>query len=414
MQQQQQQQQQVTLLRHCEATHNVDEANISSTKDTPLTDLGRQQARMLGGHYTEVWVSPLRRCRDTLRESGITYDRMRVTPLLREHVTEECDLLPHEPDGQRESEPQFLARVARLRAEIAAEMGGGASSLLLVTHADLIWQLTANRSKFGQWLDNGETWAMAAADFCGGNEIQRLLLLMTAIPADVAMETLAAFVDARDLMRMDAMCCKQIFAATRGAFRASRVLDRTELAWFAKHGLRVDLLRTSVTVEKEGQDPAIRALADNCKHVVTQTTWLCNGRPHREDDLPAIERSNGDREWFWEGKRHRGGDRPAVDWTYNDAAGNRRLEWWVHGRQHRENDLPAVTGVDWRGPFQQWFWRGMLHRGNDRPATVYGDGTQAWYQKGRQHRGGDQPAMIWPGGRRAWFEHGQRYRMHFE
>ena len=39
--------------------------------------------------------------------------------------------------------------------------------------------------------------------------------------------------------------------------------------------------------------------------------WFSRGILNRNDDFPAIERSNGDKEWWFLGKRHRT-DGPAV------------------------------------------------------------------------------------------------------
>lgn len=142
----------ITLLRHCEATHNLDtqQQQQQQQRDTSLTERGREQARALHGHYDLVWCSPLRRCRETLAESGITFTRCEHdVALLREHITEECDLLLTEEEGRRD----FDARVAQLRLALLAQQGSG--RMLLVTHADLIWRLTANGGEFGQWLENG-------------------------------------------------------------------------------------------------------------------------------------------------------------------------------------------------------------------------------------------------------------------
>lgn len=144
----------ITLLRHCEATHNLAQQQ-QQQRDTPLTERGREQARALHGHYDLVWCSPLRRCRETLAESGITFIRCEHdVALLREHITEECDLLLTEEEGRREAESDFDARVAQLRL-VLAQQQQGSGRMLLVTHADLIWRLTANGGEFGQWLENG-------------------------------------------------------------------------------------------------------------------------------------------------------------------------------------------------------------------------------------------------------------------
>ena len=42
------------------------------------------------------------------------------------------------------------------------------------------------------------------------------------------------------------------------------------------------------------------------------------GKLHRENDLPAIEWLNGDKEWYLNGKLHRENDLPAVEWFNGD------------------------------------------------------------------------------------------------
>lgn len=237
--------------------------------------------------------------------------------------------------------------------------------------------------------------------------------LLSAIPADVATEVLLAFLDARDLMRADLPL--HTILVPNCVFCAKRILDPAELAWFAKQRVRVDLLRAKTTVILEGPDPAWRdgPMAENTKSYVQVTTWWRNGRLHRDDDLPAVERANGDCEWWVDGKRHRDADRPAVVWRYHRFPEHERLEWWVRGSRHRDNDLPALTGYDelHGGLYQCWYWRGQLHRGNDRPARVWGDDdvAQQWWIKGRQHRDGGRPAATYRSGRVDFYSHGVRY-----
>lgn len=73
-----------------------------------------------------------------------------------------------------------------------------------------------------------------------------------------------------------------------------------------------------------------------------------DGYKHRDDDLPAIELSNGDKEWWVNGKLHRDGDKPAV---VHDTG---EKKYFKNGKLHRENGpalfLSDITPV--------WFWHG--------------------------------------------------------
>lgn len=83
-----------------------------------------------------------------------------------------------------------------------------------------------------------------------------------------------------------------------------------------------------------------------------------NANTHREDDLPAIENENGDREWYKNGALHRDGDLPA-------KTTSEEQRWYKYGRPHRDDNKPAivntVTGVS------EWFVGGRRHR-EDGPA----------------------------------------------
>ncbi len=82
-----------------------------------------------------------------------------------------------------------------------------------------------------------------------------------------------------------------------------------------------------------------------------RTEWYFNGRLHREDGLPASERSNGTKMWFH------------------------------NGQLHREDDLPAI--VHGNGA-KFWFHNGQLHRENGLPACEYANGDTYWYFNGKE------------------------------
>ena len=106
--------------------------------------------------------------------------------------------------------------------------------------------------------------------------------------------------------------------------------------------------------------------------------WYINHKPyrklHRENDLPAIEYYNGDKEWWLNGLRHRENGLPAV--KYNNGS----KEWRLNGRLHRENDKPAV---EWFNGDKGWYLNGQLHREKG-PAIEYNDGIKRWYWYGEE------------------------------
>ena len=104
--------------------------------------------------------------------------------------------------------------------------------------------------------------------------------------------------------------------------------------------------------------------------------WTLNGKLHRENDLPAIEGVNGDKEWYQNGKKHR---------DYG----------------------PAIKRVDGS---EGWYQYDKLHRDNDLPAIKLSNGSQSWWQHGQLHREGGPASIKVVDGRfiTSWFKQGKR------
>ena len=60
------------------------------------------------------------------------------------------------------------------------------------------------------------------------------------------------------------------------------------------------------------------------------------GELHRENDLPAIVRSDGTKQWWINGKLHRENDLPAI------IRSNGVKEWWINGRPFRYGKKPII------------------------------------------------------------------------
>lgn len=114
------------------------------------------------------------------------------------------------------------------------------------------------------------------------------------IPHDVWVEIVLQFLDARDLQKLFGDK-KWPMLPPNAAFVARRILRKSELDWFAAHGIPVTLLAT------HGPSPFKGAVE-----------WRLNGKHHRDDDLPAMEWTNGAKAWFRHGLLHRDGDLPAI------------------------------------------------------------------------------------------------------
>lgn len=108
--------------------------------------------------------------------------------------------------------------------------------------------------------------------------------------------------------------------------------------------------------------------------------WFLGTEVHRDDDLPAVMRTDGKNIWCQHDLIHRDGDKPAI--TYPSGA-------------------------------QFWYIDGNLDRSSG-PAAIYSDGRMEYYEKGKLHRIGG-PAIIHILADKQiyieeYYEHGKRHR----
>ncbi len=103
--------------------------------------------------------------------------------------------------------------------------------------------------------------------------------------------------------------------------------------------------------------------------------WSKNGKLHRDNDLPAVESTNGTKCWYQHGKIHRDNDLPACEY-YNVTK-----YWYQNGKLHRENDLPAIEGYDGT---KYWYQNDNAHRiGNT--SIIYHDNTERFHINGIEY-----------------------------
>jgi broad specificity phosphatase PhoE len=146
----------VHLLRHCESIFN--RYNIDDI-DCGLTEFGKEQAAKICGEYDIVVCSPLKRCLETLQYSSIKTKKPIISAQVREYKKDKCDFL----DGEEivfETDADVKKRVEKVRKMIM-DLKKQFKRILIVTHADFIWHLTARKDKetgemFGQRADNGD------------------------------------------------------------------------------------------------------------------------------------------------------------------------------------------------------------------------------------------------------------------
>jgi hypothetical protein len=83
-----------------------------------------------------------------------------------------------------------------------------------------------------------------------------------------------------------------------------------------------------------------------------------------------------------------------------------RIRWCKNGKPHRDNDKPAVI---WYNGSIYWYKNGVHHRDNDQPAVIFIDGSKYWCKNGEWHRDNDQPAVIQSDGTKRWYKNGEKY-----
>ena len=76
--------------------------------------------------------------------------------------------------------------------------------------------------------------------------------------------------------------------------------------------------------------------------------WYINGKLNRENDLPAIEYSNGDKAWYLDDKHHREGDKPAIEWVDGYKA------WRFNDKRHRTTG----AAIEWANGTKEWWVNG--------------------------------------------------------
>ena len=129
--------------------------------------------------------------------------------------------------------------------------------------------------------------------------------------------------------------------------------------------------------------------------------WFINGKQHREGGLPAIDGADGNKSWYVNGVYHRDGGLPAIDWVIGFYGGLCYLkEWWLNGKRHRDDGLPAIDCGDGT---REWWVNGLRHRDNGLPASERENGTKAWYVNGLRHREGGLPAVERENGTKTWW-----------
>ncbi len=128
----------LTLLRHAQSEFNAGNVDVF---DANITDLGKQQAGAVTGHYDLVICSTLSRTKQTLQHSQITYDKVVFLEEAREKRFMNCDFRLDEEIIQ-ETFVEFMQRVLKLK-EMILDFCKSHEKVLVLCHDNVIRALTA-------------------------------------------------------------------------------------------------------------------------------------------------------------------------------------------------------------------------------------------------------------------------------
>lgn len=117
------------FTRHAESYGNVGKGII----DSPLTENGIMQAKNLTGHYNCIICSPLRRAKETLHYSQITYNNLIINDAFSERIFGITDQMILDKK-ESEQDDEFHARVNKFH-QLLEELCKHYDTILLIGHA---------------------------------------------------------------------------------------------------------------------------------------------------------------------------------------------------------------------------------------------------------------------------------------
>ena len=105
----------IYFLRHALSKANQSNKNYV---DVPLSSEGIEQAKKLYGHFDLVFCSPLRRTKETLHYSNITYDNLIIEHNIREMVQDKTSCLLLENYKGEENINNFWRRTSQFTTDL--------------------------------------------------------------------------------------------------------------------------------------------------------------------------------------------------------------------------------------------------------------------------------------------------------
>ena len=129
-------------------------------------------------------------------------------------------------------------------------------------------------------------------------------MLLTKLPEVLQSSLLSEWIDPETDLRnvVEQVLGDKLFGqlvAQRGVtVCATKVLSDECVQWLRARAVPTELLKTDRPCKRY--------------YGLVGHEWLCNGKRHRDGDLPALVWADGDQEWWQNGQWHRDGDQPAI------------------------------------------------------------------------------------------------------
>jgi broad specificity phosphatase PhoE len=132
---------QVYFIRHAESTWN---AFGDRSKNTPITENGKEQAKSISGYVDIVICSTLLRAKETLENSNLKYNKVVYTDICREvRGGTPCDYMEDENIENIETDEQVNKRIDGLKKMVAELIENNKNIIIgIVSHYCFMQKIT--------------------------------------------------------------------------------------------------------------------------------------------------------------------------------------------------------------------------------------------------------------------------------
>jgi len=138
----------ITIIRHAQSTSN---AYGDMSRNVPITDIGKDQTKSLKFDADLVICSTMRRARETLDNSNITYKKVIFTDLCREYLNKNPTNYYNGEDIIYESYNDLVDRISKFNNYLK-DMQKDYDNIIVITHHDFLHKMTGFSFKNCYWM----------------------------------------------------------------------------------------------------------------------------------------------------------------------------------------------------------------------------------------------------------------------